>query len=482
MATAVRALDRSGLKWIALAPLLVGAGWAVSFLSRATGDLAIFVVPAIALVPAVTIVYLTRPHIVLSLYLFALPLLMGGFTTFINLGEIATLFVLGIGVPTLVLVRARVDRDVAHVAWLLVALGVLGCISLVMNSILSPADIMNGAFKYLSFAAILVLVYVRADTEAKARGMARAIGISGAVVAIYSLVDYFSGNSYYPEYGYSRASGTFEHWNQLGGYLALVSFLLLSLALAARNTFLRLAGFAGYVAQLLALLLTLTLGSVMGVFASLFYAIVGIFKRSFGKALLGTLATLVVFAVLWQAVPQVGEKFSIADERVGDRLVTYERGVQLLKENFWWGYGSADEVYQAVLEAAPRGGIQATSAVPHNLFLSMSVEKGIFGGLLLLLIVIRVFRLLWRRPGRAYGRDAAIHYGILLGILAFIVQDMSNLLILHSRLGVIFFAMVALDVRLREFGEAREQAAASTSSRPLPAPLREPLPPAVPTS
>jgi O-antigen ligase len=280
--------------------------------------------------------------------------------------------------------------------------------------------------------------------------------VAGAVVGVFSLAEYFTGNSYYPEYGYSRAAGTFEHWNQLGGYIALVSFLLLSLSLTARNVLLRIAGFAGYVAQLLALLLSLTLGAVLGVIASFLYALVGIFRRSLGRALLGTAVALLLFGTLWLAVPQVGEKFSIADERAEDRVTTYVRGIQLLQANFWWGVGSADEVYQAVLDTPSLGGIQATSAVPHNLFLSISVEKGIFGGVLLLLIVVRVFVLLLRRSRRAYGRYTAIHYGILLGILAFIVQDMTNLLILHSRLGVVFFAMVALDVRLREFGGAEE--------------------------
>lgn len=457
MATAVKNLQRVELRWIVLVPLLVGAGWLVAFLTKTTGSLAIFVVPAIAVVPALVLVYLTHPHVVLSLYVFALPLMIGGFLTAINLGELATLFVLGIGIPTLILERRQVHRDIAHIGWLLVALGLLGFVSLVMNSVLTPADVVNGSLKYLSFAAILVLVYVRTDTEAKARGMARAIGIAGAVVALYGIVEYFTGNAYYPEYGYSRAAGTFEHWNQLGGYLALVSFLLLSLALAARNTLFKIAAFVGYVAELLALLLTLTLGSVVGVLASLFYALVGIFRRSLGRALLGAAVAVAVFAALWLAVPQIGEKFTIADERAGDRLVTYERGVQLIKANVWWGVGSADEVYQAVLDAPAAPGIQATSAVPHNLFLSIALEKGIFGGILLFLVVLRVFVLLWRRRGPGYGRNAVLHYGILLGILAFIVQDMTNLLILHSRLGVIFFAMVALDVRLREFGGAEEQ-------------------------
>lgn len=455
MATAVKALDRGLFGWLVLVPLLVGAGWVVTFLSRATGDLAIVLVPGLALVPIVTVVYLTRPHVVLSLYLFALPLMVGGSSTTINVGELATLFVLAVGVPTLVLERRRLDRDVAHIGWLLGALGVLGFISLAVNSVLTPAGVVNGAFKYLSFAAILVLIYVRTDTEAKARAMARAIGVGGAVVGLFAIVEYFTGNSYYPEYGYSRAAGTFEHWNQLGGYIALVSFLMLSLALGARKGFLRFTGFVGYVGELLALLLTLTLGSVMGVAASLFYALVGIFKRSLAKALLGIFVGAVVLFALWQAVPQIGEKLSIADERVGDRLVTYERGIQLIRANVWWGVGSADEVYQAVLDTPQLGGIAATSAVPHNLFLSIALEKGIFGGVLLFLIVVRVFRLLWRRKASVYGPHAVLHYGILLGILAFIVQDMSNLLILHSRLGVIFFAMVALDVRLREFGEAR---------------------------
>ncbi|HEV3472366.1 MAG TPA: hypothetical protein VG408_04065, partial [Actinomycetota bacterium] len=139
MATALKAWDRTSLKWVLLVPPLIGAGWLVAYLSRATGDLAIFVVPAIAIVPGLTLVYLSQPHIVLTLYLFALPVMIGGFSPAMNLGELATLFVLGIGMPTLILERRRVHRDVARIGWLLAALGVLGFLSLVMNSIFAPA-------------------------------------------------------------------------------------------------------------------------------------------------------------------------------------------------------------------------------------------------------------------------------------------------------------------------------------------------------
>jgi O-antigen ligase len=89
--------------------------------------------------------------------------------------------------------------------------------------------------------------------------------------------------------------------------------------------------------------------------------------------------------------------------------------------------------------------------VPHNAFIAIGVEKGVFGAVLLAILVINAMRALLH-PSREYGQFRLWHYGLLLGALAFLIQNMSNLLILDLRLGVVWLAVLALDVRLRQFG------------------------------
>ena len=62
------------------------------------------------------------------------------------------------------------------------------------------------------------------------------------------------------------------------------------------------------------------------------------------------------------------------------------------------------------------------------------------------------------RDRRATFRDsryALLYAGVVVSVLGFMIQDLVNNLILHARLSIIFFAVVALTVRLAEVERSR---------------------------
>ena len=153
------------------------------------------------------------------------------------------------------------------------------------------------------------------------------------------------------------------------------------------------------------------------------------------------------------------EKLTRIDERTLDRVRSYQVGVAMFRDKFLLGFGTQSEVIDALWYGeADYGltGLGASSSVPHNSLLMIGVEKGALGVLFFVLLIVGLLRLLLRQ--RATFRDsryALLYAGVVVSVLGFMIQDLVNNLILHARLSIIFFAVVALTVRLAEVERSR---------------------------
>lgn len=427
--------------------MAVLAGWVLAETSSYGLRVQVLVVAALIGLPLGAYLYLTRPHVVVNAYILVLPFLIsdpegGG----INPGEVLSLGVVAAGLPLLLLMRKPVTGPVRTIAVAFLALGVVGTVSVVMNDVVSLPNVANGAVKYVVLALTATLLYAFNDTEAKAEALLKVLVVSGVGVALFSLFEYATGRSYFPEYGYSRASGTFEHWNELGGYMALVSFPTLMFAVRSRVLATRVVLFLAWALELVALLLSLTLGAVVGIAIGALAGAVLYFRRGFLKTLLGALVGVGVIALVWQTVPEVREKFESADTRVDDRFATYTTGLSALADNFWIGVGSQSELLEAVLRSNRVG--PSVSVVPHNAFLALGVEKGILGPVLLLVAVVAALRTVIKKRRDIAGPDRLLIYGIGMGSIAFLTQNMTNLLLLHARLAAVWLAFHVVAARL----------------------------------
>lgn len=439
---------------IAGAVTAVLAGW----LLAEAGELGIhmqgLVIAALVGTPVAVYLYLTRPHIVMNAYVFVLPFLVSDPEGGVNAGEVLSVAVVAGGLPLLILRRRPVEGPIRTVAVAFLALAAVGAVSVWVNSIVTLPNIANGIVKYLVFAAAATLLYAFNDDEKKAERLMKTLVVSAAGVALYSIFEYATGRSYFPEYGYSRASGTFEHWNQLGGYLALMSFPTIMYAAKARS----LAGRAAYglvwAVELVALLLSLTLGAVVGLAVGGIAGAILYFRRSAFKTLVAAAVGLGIVAVVWQAVPEVREKFEAADTRTEDRLATYITGMYALRDNFWIGVGAQDELLEAVLRSNRIG--PSVSVVPHNAYLAIGVEKGIFGTVLLVIVTVAALRTVVGKRRQLTGPNRLLVYGAGMGSIAFLTQNMTNLLLLHVRLGVIWIAVHVAAARLSGSSAARD--------------------------
>lgn len=421
-------------------------------------------VVALAVGMPATLLFVVRPRAVLVVYLFALPLAAGGaIAAGLNAGELLTLGVLALGVLSLWTHGERFSEAITRLSPILLPLvgfAIVSVASMLVNEIHSLEGVIAALFKAVAFGLVALLVYVHADTRESARSLLLAILMGGAAVGVYSIVAYLLGWSYSAQYGYNRAMGTFSTWNHLGGFMALVSVPTLALAVTTRRSGYRALLMLAFVAEVVALLLSLTLGSIVALVIGAVLAALLVFRVDWRRLIGPGLLAVAVFAAGVAANPLLREKLVRIDERVIDRLRTYQVGISMFRDQFWFGFGSPERV-ETILLVTNRYGLTSlgeTRTVPHNSLLLMGVEKGVFGLLFFTLLVAGSIWLLVRARRAFEGSSLALLYqGLIVGAFAFLVQSMTNNLLVHARLGILYFAIVAITLRLAQFAAAEEE-------------------------
>lgn len=410
------------------------------------------------------VVFLARPLLGLGLYLILLPLVYTGELVLgLNGGEILTLGVLLLGGLTVARSQRSAWDGITTLSPILLpvsALALVSVASLLANGVDSPADILSSFFKILAFGLVPLLVYMHAGTERTARRLLIALLLGGLLEALYSVGAFTLGLNYYAQYGYHRATGTFYTFNYLGAFMALVSMPTLAFALGERGR-LRWVFLATFVLEVVALLLSLTLGSILALVVAGAVAGVFLLQLPVRRMAAATLSFVVVFGMVLALNPFLQDKITRVGERVLDRVITYSVGVSMLSDRFWFGFGSQSRVIDALYasmeyQITPFG---MSSVVAHASILTVGVEKGIFGVVAFVMVVAgSIWVLIRHRRILTDSRFSLIYQGLLVGSLAFLVQDMTNNLLLHGRLGILFFSAVAL---VAAYGKlAREPAAA----------------------
>ncbi len=434
----------------------LGLGWVLVRLERFEPTQQALIALVLLLIPFVSLVYLIRPHVVINIFIFVIPLLVGQKVIVgLNLGELATLFIMSLGLITLLITSQEklitTLKQLGSLIWSLLGLAFVGLISALTNSVFSVLEIVAAVFKPLAFAIVMLLLFVHNDSQKKVYNLLRALLLGGFVVAGYSILAYVMGWSYYPQYGYNRASGTFEHWNQLGGYMVLTSLSTLGLALAMSKSINRFILLLVFFLEITALLLSLTLGSIISflIGITLLFAKVKVKFRGIRYLLL--LSTIVAIAVLIATETGSGLRLSNVEERYRGRIASYISGAYIALENFWFGAGSSEQV-QIKIWSGNYG--PETYSISHNSFITIWAEKGIFGLLLFVYIIFRYIQLLLQCRFVVHNTAYyTIYWGIVAGIVGFLYQNLANNLIIHARLGIIFFAFLVLVLRLTQFAQ-----------------------------
>ena len=408
-----------------------------------------------ALVAAVSAfaVWVRRPEVVVAGFLFALPLLeRREIGPGLEPGEFVTLILVALGSVSLFVRRPKIDARIRLVLLSLIGFAVIGGISAAVNGFLDADAFATLVLKPISWVVVIYLVILYFDSDRKLRGLLLSLIASGAAVAVAAVIQTATGHT--PPAGAEgtpRADGTFENLNQLGAFMALIALPTLTYALSAKHRLLKPLLFGAFVLQLAALLLSGTLGSLLGLLvAALISVRLWSARPAIGIAMsalpLLTLITLTFFA------PAQGNRIYLVGQRAEDRFGTYAAGYEIAKDNFWLGTGSIDDAVEQI-KTNPEYHFTRFGEVtvqPHNVFLEAQVVSGVLGLSFMILLALFLLRvLLASRPLMQY-QDYILLWCILLGCIAFLVQNLTNSSLLHARLGMIFLTLVTIAARLPE--------------------------------
>jgi O-antigen ligase len=458
-------LTRSHWKQILIfIPFLLGISWALVSLEQLGTAPQLLIILALVLIPFILFLYWIKPHVIINLFIFAIPLLVGQEIVLgLNAGELATLLMMSLGIITLLGPQEKLAegyRQLRPLIWPLVGLALMGLISMQVNGTTSQLEVVRMVFKPLSFALFILLIMVHYDTHQKIQGLIKALLLGGFAVATYSIIAYVMGwNSdpeyYYSEYGLSRIGGTFEHVNQLGGYMVLISFPTLIYAFSAKHSWVKIFFLITFIAEIFALLLSVTLGSILSLLISGLLAAMYIFRLNVMRIIGLGILIILTFLSAWLMNPLLAYRLDIIGNRLYGRLANYSAGLHLAFDHLWFGLGSQDRMLEAITASYSYTPFGETNSVPHNAFLYTWVEKGIFALILFFILIINSLKLLLRQHFLSH--QHLLLQGILVGVAGFLVQNMSNNLLLHARIGFIFFAFLVVAMKLPLCREGEKQ-------------------------
>ncbi|GEM_PF-1469046 len=300
---------------------------------------------------------------------------------------------------------------------------------------------------------VLVLLYFSVTRRFRRRYLAKTVAflIAGLIItSSYGLYQYFK---FVPQDEWflktSRISvihlvkSTFNHHNIFGAYLILVFPLLLSLTGYYKGTT-KYGLTTLCLIPLLALLSSHSRSAWLGFAASLM-VFSSLRER---KVFYGVIAVFFVLSTLFLVFPDFREityvdRMLKSGGQIGERIGCYGKVVDGILENPL-GIGVGTFRQKEVC------GIYHHA---HNIFLHIAVERGVFALSVFLIFLFAFFREVYSRKLKdAYAMRVVI--GFSAGILAILVQGLLDYPFYDQRIGIMFFLIVGIVVRLKEEGES----------------------------
>lgn len=338
----------------------------------------------------------------------------------------------------------------------LIAISFFGLLSTIAN--LGEIDLFRNfsdyLFKPIFFSVLLLVIITRFRDDKRLKVLIFTILISSFFVGFLCFYALLTLKPIWAiDQEALRVSGTFAFHNHLSGYEVLMLFLAIGLYFEARNKYVRAFLVLVITLSTIAQLTSLTLGGILGIIAGTFTLMMMKEHRLRNFAILLIILVVVSLGVFLFYPPMV-EKFSIISERITNRIIINYVGLKLIKSHFWFGVGSEIEEFiesHQHLRSTPFG--QAWD-LPHNLFITTFAESGFFYfSALIVLLYFGFRRIIKTVTAIKNSKNKDFYKSILAGMVAFLMQCMSNNLFWHVRLGIYFFLYFALLIKLDEEGD-----------------------------
>lgn len=277
-----------------------------------------------------------------------------------------------------------------------------------------------------------------------------ALVISAAAVALYGIYQNYFGTlstvwqdtSVFTEIK-GRVISTFENPNVLGEYLILVIPITIALMASTENALGRFGLFAAVAAECACLVFTWSRGAWIGfaIATVIFLCVSSKYFMTAGLLSIPVIATFAVFKIDSSIIRRIT---SFGDSSTSYRLDIWEGVLRMLEDIGIYGIGIGEGAFRklypvyslAEIEAAPHS---------HNLYLQISVETGFFS-----LIVFLLFICAFTQCSLSFCKSAVnrsnrlIALGIFCGVLAFLIQGLTDYVWYNNRIFLLFWLITGL--------------------------------------
>jgi O-antigen ligase len=245
----------------------------------------------------------------------------------------------------------------------------------------------------------------------------------------------------------SRATGTIIDPNILAGYLILLIPLLVAVGLSFRRRSVLIGTALAFIVLGIALAATLSRSGWLGMGVATI-ALVMLFPKERWKVLLlvgGVAVILVGVGLLGPVADRLNPNGTQSPVSMFlDRYNVWTASIVMFAQHPIFGVGVMNFV-----NFLPSNSIQGTEILPHahNIFLNMAAERGVIGLVTFAVVVVILFRTLWRTLPLARSRqDHALVAGLLAMFAGYFAHSMFEVSYYDYKVLLLFWILVGLSV------------------------------------
>ena len=285
------------------------------------------------------------------------------------------------------------------------------------------------------------------------------------LVSVYGLYQNFTGNisaewidtDMFDSIG-GRVVSTFENPNMLGLYLILLLPILAAAMIGEKNWWKKPGYILTFAAGAGCLIYTWARGAWLGfLFAAVIFLLMWN-KRTMGVLMAGVLALPMLIPYLpTSIVSRFSSIGDLTDTSTNYRVYIWRGSTKMAADYALTGIGVGEAAFDRIYPYYSFAGIEKAPHA-HNLFLQLFIEVGIFGFIVFLALLICLFQSGFSLAKHGADKEVRlIGCGALCGVLAALVQGMTDYVWYNYRVFFVFWLAIGLVSAARRIDYAARQ-------------------------
>ena len=360
-------------------------------------------------------------------------------------------------------------------------------ILLIIFSFIKNGYLMSSLHDGIIFLAYFILYFLiinNLKNEYQFKSFIRIFFLTSFIVALYTILHYYSFISYLQEYG--SVASLIGQKNWISNYLALIFPLMFSFYLLEKIKKKKIIYFIILSFLYAALMICQSRGIWISISLTLFFGIFLIFKFNFfnlfkenKRWLILLLISFIIITLIYSTdnplnispltvTQRALSTFDEKDPSINTRILMWKVTGQMIKDKPFLGGGIGSYKinyldYQAgFLKEHPEYNQYWTNAKEaHNEYLQIGAEIGLFGlGIVLLLILKLYILFIIFLKKETDSKRKLICWGLLLGVTSFLIHSLFTFPLHVPALGSAFFIILGLSVayiKNYDFSEDRDK-------------------------